>query len=304
MQVSSRSTVSYSQDLRERVIAHVAAGNTQKSAAEAFSISEMTVSRWIRAYRKEGRKTPLQRGGYKKSKIDIDKFKAYVDQNPSTTLKEIEAALGIKRTAAYRQLKKMGYKRKKKSFTYREADPVKRRAYLEILARIPKEKLVYIDESGISMNLVQEWGWAPRGVILPGQRSGKHRKRLNIIGALRGGEAQALASFTGSCSGARFRQWVQDHLVKVLKKGQVVVLDNASFHKASSTLGLIESVGCKVLFLPPYSPDYNPIEHVWANVKRFLRKGMEQVGEAYDKLLESLEAFFRVPIPLMSEITN
>ena len=304
MQVSSRSPESYSQDLRERVIAHVESGNTQKSAAEAFSMSEMTVSRWMQAYHQEGRKTPLQRGGYKKSKVDVSKLKGYVDQNPSTTLKEIEAALGIKRSTASKQLRKMGYKRKKKSYSYREADPVKRRAYLEKLSRIPKDQLVYIDESGISMNLVQEWGWAPRGVILPGQRSGKHRKRLNIIGALSQGNPQALASFKGSCSGGRFYQWVKDHLLKVLKSGQVVVLDNASFHKASSTLMLIESVGCQVLFLPPYSPDYNPIEHVWANVKRFLRKGMEQVGEAYDRLLENLGTFFRVPIPLMSEITN
>lgn len=293
-------TATYSQDLRDRVIAYVEAGNTQLAAAKTFSITAMTVCRWMRAYRKDGRKTPLQRGGYKKTRIDIDKLKEYMQKYPSKPIKEVSAALGIKLSTLYSQLQKLGYKRKKKSFTYREADPEKRQVYLQALSYVPAERQVYLDESGIALNMVQEWCWAPRGVIIAGHRSGKHRKRLNVIGALVGGKSKALASFTGSCTSAIFYQWVKEHLLKVLKRGQVVVLDNASFHKCAKALQLIESVGCQVLFLPPYSPDYNPIEHLWANMKRFLKYKMNQIQEQYDRLIKELSRFFKAPIPLMN----
>jgi len=113
-----QATATYSQDLRERVIAYVQAGNTQKAAAAVFSVAEMTVSRWIRAYRQEGRKTPLQRGGYKKTHVDTTKLQAYLDHHPSATLQELEKALGIKRSTASYHLRKLGYrwKGRKKGF--------------------------------------------------------------------------------------------------------------------------------------------------------------------------------------------
>ena len=64
---------------------------------------------------------------------------------------------------------------------------------------------------------------------------------------------------------------MEQFLIKELKVGQVVVMDNASFHKSQKTLELIESVGCRLIFLPPYSPDYNPIEKFWANMKRWIK---------------------------------
>ena len=76
--------------------------------------------------------------------------------------------------------------------------------------------------------------------------------------------------FNGSCNTKLFEAWVEQFLIKELKPGQFVVMDNASFHKSQKTKELIESVGCKVIFLPPYSPDLNPIEKFWANMKRWI----------------------------------
>lgn len=73
--------------------------------------------------------------------------------------------------------------------------------------------------------------------------------------------------FNGSCSTLLFETWVEKFLIKELKPNQVVIMDNAAFHKSKRTKDLIESVGCTVLFLPPYSPDFNPIEKFWANMK-------------------------------------
>lgn len=94
--------------------------------------------------------------------------------------------------------------------------------------------------------------------------------------------------FNGSCNTKLFETWVEECLVKELKSGQVVIMDNASFHKSQRTKDLIESVGCSIIFLPPYSPDLNPIEKFWANMKKWIRGQINK----FDELYEALVAFF------------
>lgn len=78
--------------------------------------------------------------------------------------------------------------------------------------------------------------------------------------------------FEGSCNTQVFNTWLEEMLVPDLVPGKVVILDNASFHKSTRTIELIEAAGCRVLFLPPYSPDYNPIEHFWHKLKSAVKK--------------------------------
>jgi len=94
--------------------------------------------------------------------------------------------------------------------------------------------------------------------------------------------------FNGSCNTKLFETWVEELLIKELKPGQFVVMDNASFHKSQKTRELIESVGCKLIFLPPYSPDLSPIEKFWANMKRWIKDRIS----SFDKLYNALEIFF------------
>ena len=98
--------------------------------------------------------------------------------------------------------------------------------------------------------------------------------------------------FYGYCNTRLFEAWVEQFLIKELKSGQCVVMDNASFHKSQRTKDLIESVGCKVIFLPPYSPDLNPIEKFWANMKRWIRGKIQDFDTLYDALVQ----FFKTPI--------
>lgn len=77
--------------------------------------------------------------------------------------------------------------------------------------------------------------------------------------------------FNGYTDACRFNQWVERCLVPSLEKGQTVIMDNASFHKNHKTRELIEAAGCKLLYLPPYSPDLNPIENVWAVIKSYYK---------------------------------
>lgn len=82
-----------------------------------------------------------------------------------------------------------------------------------------------------------------------------------------------------------FETWVEKVLIKELKPGQVVVMDNASFHTSEKTKELLASVGCRLIFLPPYSPDLNPIEKFWAHMKRWIKHKITQSDTVYDTLV-------------------
>jgi transposase len=88
--------------------------------------------------------------------------------------------------------------------------------------------------------------------------------------------------FTGTCNTKVFNQWLEHMLLPGLMTGSVIVLDNATFHKSKQTRQLVEQAGCQLLYLPPYSPDLNPIEKLWANLKRLWRK----VGGSLEKLIK------------------
>jgi len=172
-----------------------------------------------------------------------------------------------------------------------EACTEKRSRYQEEIANIPSEKLVYIDESGIELTICKDRGWSAKGSPIRAKKSGKYYKRTNIIAGLVNNKSIAPMVFNGSCTTDLFNSWVEEILIKELKPGQFVVMDNAAFHKSQKTKELIESVGCKVIFLPPYSPDFNPIEKFWANMKRWIKNTISDFEELYD----AITAFFQIP---------
>ncbi len=100
-----------------------------------------------------------------------------------------------------------------------------------------------------------------------GEVSGTRFVRKSIIAALSNHSFLAPMTFEGTCDSALFNAWLKQVLIPALKPGQVLILDNASFHKSAETRRLIEEEGCRLMFLPPYSPDLNPIEKCWANLK-------------------------------------
>ncbi len=151
---------------------------------------------------------------------------------------------------------------------------------------IPTQRLVYIDESGIEMGIHKEKSWSIKGKTVLAKKSGKYYERTNIIAGLVRNKSIAPMVFNGSCNTKVFNSWVENFLIKELKSGQFVVMDNASFHKSQKTRELIESVGCKIIFLPPYSPDLNPIEKFWANMKRWIRSQITQFAHLYDALVK------------------
>jgi transposase len=95
---------------------------------------------------------------------------------------------------------------------------------------------------------------------------------VSIIGALNEGKIKAPWVIEGYCNSEMFEANVENVLIPILEPGKTIILDNASFYKSERRKELIQNVGCKIIFLPPYSPDLNPIEHFWFNIKHAVRK--------------------------------
>jgi transposase len=171
-----------------------------------------------------------------------------------------------------------------------EANQEKRNKYQEIIKNISQQSLVYIDESGIDTAICKDRGWGKKSEKLMGEKSGKYYERTNIIAAYSDKKSIAPIVFNGTCNTSLFNGWIEKCLIKELKPGQVVIMDNASFHKSQKTIELIESVGCKLIFLPPYSPDLNPIEKFWANMKRWIKDKISGFGQLH----ETMNEFFRL----------
>lgn len=131
---------------------------------------------------------------------------------------------------------------------------------------------MYVDEAGMDNRDEYSYGWNPQGQRFYALKTGRRVGRVNMIAAWCA--QQLLAPFTvdGACNRAVFETWVEICLVPVLQPGQVVILDNATFHKGGRIQQLIEQAGARLLYLPPYSPDLNKIEHCWSWLKSRIRK--------------------------------
>jgi len=134
--------------------------------------------------------------------------------------------------------------------------------------------LVWLDESGIDEFLQRDYARALRGKQVISEVCGKKYGRISVIAAWLSQAKKMIAPyvFDGYTDSKRFNGWLEKCLLPELKKGQVVIMDNAAFHKSKKTKNLVESVGCRLLFQPPYSPDLNPIEKQSAVLKAKFRK--------------------------------
>jgi len=165
---------------------------------------------------------------------------------------------------------------------YRERDESTRQEFLKELEKIDLEDRVYLDESGVNQYIFRNFGRAACEEKVIGEISGKRFVRESFISALFQGKLLSPMCFQETCNTELFNTWMEKMLIPKLKPGQVLILDNASFHRSEKSKTLVEEAGCRLLFLPPYSPDLNPIEKYWANLKvkirELLRSGQEFIS--------------------------
>lgn len=140
--------------------------------------------------------------------------------------------------------------------------------------------LVFVDESGVATNMVRRYGRAKGGRRVRGAVPAGRWERLTVLGGLTLGGLTACLAGEGATDRALMRAFVEHALVPELRPGQVVVLDNLSAHKDPVVRRLVEAAGCALLFLPPYSPDLNPIEQAWSKLKALLRAAGARTTEA------------------------
>ena len=131
--------------------------------------------------------------------------------------------------------------------------------------------MVYVDESGVEEEMNPTHGRSKRGVKLYQETRGKRIKRDNVIAGYRNGIILALCVFAWATNTEWFCLWFEYTLIPLLKPNSVIVLDNASFHSKTYLPIIAQAYEHKIMWLPKYSPDKNPVEHKWANMKKWLR---------------------------------
>jgi transposase len=141
------------------------------------------------------------------------------------------------------------------------------------------DRLVFVDETGCNTAMTRRHGRAAVGQRLYAQAPWGHWKTTTFLAALRTEGLSAPLVIDGALNGALFVAWVRQELVPTLSAGDVVVMDNLSSHKAAGVREAIEAVGARVAYLPPYSPEYNPIELAFAKLKGLLRTAQERTVE-------------------------
>jgi transposase len=130
-----------------------------------------------------------------------------------------------------------------------------------------QSKIIYIDETSIDSRISRSHARSPRGKRARCQVNGNRGKRHTIVGGLLQNKLISALRIEGSCNREVFMAWIKEGLLPLLQKGMTIVMDNVAFHKSKEIAKLIESKFVDILFLPPYSPDFNPIEHTWAQRK-------------------------------------
>lgn len=154
------------------------------------------------------------------------------------------------------------------------------------------ERLVFIDEMGAATDMTARRGWAPRGDRLVMKAPHGHWKSTTFVAGLRHDRIVAPLAIPCPMNGAIFRLYVERFLLRDIGPGDIVVMDNLASHKSDAVRTAIESVGAELLFLPPYSPDLNPIEQVFAKLKHFLRQAAKRTIDAlWDEIGRLLDQF-------------
>ena len=146
--------------------------------------------------------------------------------------------------------------------------------------RFDPARLIFIDETWAKTNMTRLRGWSPRGSKLLAKVPHGHWRTLTFLAALRVDRIDAPCVIDGPINGESFRAYVEQVVLPTLRPGDIVVIDNLGSHKGKAVRQAIRAAGAKLVFLPPYSPDLNPIEQVFAKLKTLLRKAAERTVEA------------------------
>lgn len=276
----------YSLDFRQKIIdAYNNAEGSIRKLAQRFRVSPDFVRRLITRHRQEGTIAPKPHGGGREPTLtrhELEVLQTLVEEDNDATLDQLAQRLEqktqvrVSASTISRALSQLNITRKKKSLksseAYKQVNQQKRVDYWELIKDVNLENLVFLDETGVNLAMFNLYGRSLNGQRAYAQKPKKKGKNLSIIGAitLTVGWLAGL-SFEGGTTGDLFLGFVEEVLVPQLWPGAVVVMDNLPAHKVEGVREAITAVGAHLIYLSPYSPDFNPIENLWSKLKAYLR---------------------------------
>lgn len=170
----------------------------------------------------------------------------------------------------------------------------RREAFFDEIIGVPLRDVVVLDESYATTQFTRLRGRAARGTRVVERVPHGHWKLLTVLAAVTVEGVAAAATVDAATDGEVFRTFVRDVLAPALRPGQVVVMDNLAAHKVAGVREAVEAAGCRLVYLPPYSPDFSPIEPAWSKFKQALRSAAgrtaEQLGDAISAALAAVTA--------------
>ncbi|WP_354081970.1 IS630 family transposase [Constrictibacter sp. MBR-5] len=280
-------------DLRQRVIAAIKAGMSCRSAAERFGIAPSAAVKWRRLWLETGSVAPRRQGGDTRSgRIEAHgpAILAMVGETPDITLVELVERLEQERgerfapSTIHRYFRRHGLVVQKKSAHASEQDredvAAARAAWFEGQPDLDPERLIFIDETWLNTKMARLRGRAPKGERLRAGVPHGHWRTTTFVAGLRLSGIDAPMLIDGAIDGESFLAYVRQVLVPTLRAGDVVIMDNLGSHKNVAVREAIEAAGAELRFLPPYSPDFNPIENAFAKLKALLRKVAARTRDA------------------------
>jgi transposase len=287
-----------SNDLRQRLLNAVdnCEGSRRKLAAR-FCVNPSTITRLLQLRRQTGSSEPRPHAGGVAPTLDhdaLEQLRKLVAETPDATLETFRQKLGVagSKMIICRALQKLGLPLKKKSRHASERDTPevrkKRREFRQEVAPIEPKRLVFVDETGVTTAMTPAYGRAPRGERVEASAPASWES-VTLIAAIGLDGVRAPLAFPGSVNAATFESYVEQVLVPALHRGDLVVFDNMSSHLTPAVFEAIGRAGASVLPLPPYSPDFTPIEEMFSKFKEFLRRvGARAKDHLYDAIGEGL----------------
>jgi transposase len=268
--------MTYSVQFRKKVLKLQLAGESFIKLSKRFKISTTTISRWKKQL------TPKQNRNKQPIKLDNEALKQDIQNYPDSYSYERARRLGVSASGIKHAKKRIGVTYKK-TLNHPKADAVKRSTFCQQIDKLKKEEkpIVYIDESGFAHDMPRRHGYSAKGKRCYGVHDWGSKGRTNAIGALVGKSMIAIGLISGSVNTKVFTAWVEQILLPNLPAKSVIVMDNASFHKGEDMQKMLENAGHSLLYLPPYSPDLNPIEKKWAQAKHIRRSTNCSIDELF-----------------------
>lgn len=278
----------YSYDLRQRILHAVDQGKSRAEIIRTFDVSRATIKRYLKLRRETGDVKPKAIPGRlaKKGAVLRAGLPSQLDAYPDATLAEhcqiweTSGGVQVSTTSMSRAIQRLDWTRKKKTLRASEQKEADRAAWQEQAQTLDASKLVFVDECGSNIALTRLYARSPKGKRAYGAIPRNRRANITLLAALSlQGMGEALI-LEGSADTLVFEIYIEQVLAPSLSPGQIVVMDNLSTHTGEKVRQVTEASGCRLLFLPSYSPDLSPIEEAFSKLKTFLRRAGARTHEA------------------------